>query len=417
MQISDIKSSELLPRFASDIEWVQMAYDIIIKAIKARSLAIDAPLTMASIEALTDSEIEYYFDSIGIIKYYPDIDRNIQNNILYNLFKLQHFAGTPEVVELLCQYIFQDLNLQIKITDNLAFDDNGYPYRPDLLDLFDVDITPSEYVLTADIITRIYANIFSLARNSQTIRDFNINYNSTDIDTTAYISTPFDSVESVLYNTNDEICEYVQPVTLGVFGGDFSGNNISLDSVDGGGSVINRYNPGRSLFPNTGFVEGAMIARHSNSRALFELRGWEPGGYWSDGISIYYLTSQGAASTTDFGLSSDATYDLYDASGHTVVDRWNNHFIISANRITEGFPEDWTTEELEFLSVIVASPYYGYILQLKTGSTRPYYNAIYSLAVKSIAPHKPVADALNITVEPIEPQFSNFIQNEPLGIL
>lgn len=237
MQISDIKSSELLPRFASDIEWVQMAYDIIIKAIKARSLAIDAPLTMAAIEALTDSEIEYYFNSIGIIKYYPDIDRSIQNNILYNLFKLQHFAGTPGVVELLCQYIFQDLNLQLKITDNLAFDDNGYPYRPDLLDLFDVDITPSEYVLTADIITRIYANIFSLARNSQTIRDFNINYNSTDIETTAYISTPFDSVESVLYNTNDEICEplpgpVVQKVIIGGIITDTSSTSFEVDSIE-----------------------------------------------------------------------------------------------------------------------------------------------------------------------------------------
>ena len=72
--------------------------------------------------------------------------------------------------------------------------------------------------------------------------------------------------------------EEAQPSSSLLFGGDFSGNNISLDSVDGGGSVINRYNPGRALFPNTGWVDGTMITRYNPGRALFELRGWEPGG-------------------------------------------------------------------------------------------------------------------------------------------
>lgn len=275
MQIKDIKSSELLPRFADQIAWIQESFDKICKSIDDRIPAIDAPLTMASIEALTDSEIQYFFDSIGIIKYYPDISRSIQNTILYNLYKLQRYAGTPRVVELLCQYIFQDIDLSVYITDNLAFDDSGYIINPELLDLFDVDVLPTSNVLTPEIIDRIFKNIFSLSRNSQTIRDFNINYDPTNIDANAYII----AVDSVFNSINDAICEPVTPPVIdGIFGGDFSGNDISLDSVDGGGSVIDRYNPGRALFPNTGWIDGTMITRYNPGRSLFELRGWEPGG-------------------------------------------------------------------------------------------------------------------------------------------
>ena len=91
-----------------------------------------------------------------------------------------------------------------------------------------------------------------------------------------------------------------QPVAAALFGGDFSGNNISLDSVDGGGSLVSRYNPGRALFPNTGFVEGAMITRYNPGRPLFELRGWEPGGCFWDVLGNFVIMD----STTGNVISS-----------------------------------------------------------------------------------------------------------------
>lgn len=50
------------------------------------------------------------------------------------------------------------------------------------------------------------------------------------------------------------------PNTL-YFGGDFSGNNIRMESVDGGGGLIDKY---------------------ASYKTLFELRGWEPGGLFID---------------------------------------------------------------------------------------------------------------------------------------
>lgn len=94
--------------------------------------------------------------------------------------------------------------------------------------------------------------------------------------------------------------EEAQPSSSLLFGGDFSGNDITLDSVDGGGNVIDRYNPGRYLFPNTGWVDGSMITRYNPGRSLFELRGWEPGGCFWDVLGNFIIMD----STTGNVISS-----------------------------------------------------------------------------------------------------------------
>lgn len=48
---------------------------------------------------------------------------------------------------------------------------------------------------------------------------------------------------------------------VALFGGDFSGNKITMESVDGGGSLIDKY---------------------AHYKALFELRGWSPGGDFTE---------------------------------------------------------------------------------------------------------------------------------------
>ena len=261
MQIKDINSSVLLPRFASKTEWVCNALDDVIKSIRVRTDAIDAPLTMESIEVLTDDEIRYYFEQIGVIKYYPDIPRPIKNEILFNLYRLQPRLGTPRTVEILCQYVFKDIDLFIEIFDNLAFNSLGELIDESLLDLFDVTVHPSTNSLEQDFITRLYKNIFALSRNSQTIRNLNIEYQSNNINTSACIALPYDDIEGVEYVYNYDLCESVIIEDHLYFGGDFSGNNIRMESVDGGGGLIEKY---------------------ASYKSLFNLRGWEPGGLFID---------------------------------------------------------------------------------------------------------------------------------------
>ena len=72
------------------------------------------------------------------------------------------------------------------------------------------------------------------------------------------------SVRNLGWHTLDEWEELgwvpSDPNTL-YFGGDFSGNNIRMESVDGGGGLIDKY---------------------ASYKALFKLRGWEPGGLFID---------------------------------------------------------------------------------------------------------------------------------------
>lgn len=72
------------------------------------------------------------------------------------------------------------------------------------------------------------------------------------------------SVRNLGWHTLDEWEELgwvlSDPNTL-YFGGDFSGNNIRMESVDGGGGLIDKY---------------------ASYKPLFELRGWEPGGLFID---------------------------------------------------------------------------------------------------------------------------------------
>ena len=62
------------------------------------------------------------------------------------------------------------------------------------------------------------------------------------------------------------------------FCGDFSGNNIDIDSVDGGGSLIDRYSSSRNLIQLSGYESGSTIDRYNQSRSTFSLVGWNPGG-------------------------------------------------------------------------------------------------------------------------------------------
>lgn len=257
MQIKDVNTSELLPDFAHKISWVCNALDEVLKSIRRKTDAIEAPLTIASIEALSDEEVQYYFSQIGVISYYPDVPRNIQNEILYNLARLQTRLGTPRTVELLCQYVFKDIDLYIDIFDNLAFNEGGELVDSNLLDLFDVQVHPSTETLENGTIERLYKNIFSLSRNSQTIRNLYIEYPDNDIDSTVCIALPYDGIQSTSNFYNYTICENVIIEDYLCFGGDFSGNDIRMESVDGGGGLIDKY---------------------ASYKALFALRGWEAGG-------------------------------------------------------------------------------------------------------------------------------------------
>ena len=176
MKLDDIHSRELLPRFAESMGWVNDAFDQLVVEGAARSVTIDAPLTMEAIHALTDAELQSLYAYYGIAVYYPDLSRTTRENMLYNLSRVYRFLGTPHAVELLCNYIFDESEVvQVQIKDNLAWSD-GRLYDPTLLDVFDISLNISALELSESATARIYENVRNFARNSQWLRGVVVNF-------------------------------------------------------------------------------------------------------------------------------------------------------------------------------------------------------------------------------------------------
>jgi len=171
MKLSNIESRKLLPRFASKIAWLMDALDSIIKPISERVKSIDAPLTLESIAALTDEELEALYEQYGVAKYYPELSRSTRDLMLYEMCKIYRYLGTPHAIELLCNYIFDNMPLNVHVLDNLAFDEHGSLVDATLLDIFDIEVNPDLPVLSVDATARLLANIIRFSRNSQSLRD------------------------------------------------------------------------------------------------------------------------------------------------------------------------------------------------------------------------------------------------------
>ena len=169
MKIDEIDSKKLLPNWAHDADWIQAAFDGLVKACVARIPAIDAPLTLEAIKCLTDAEIEAWFGRFGVVEYYPELSRTTRENMLYWLARLYRFLGTPNAVRVLCNYIFDELPLDPEVRDNLAFDGETL-VDPALLDLFDLVIDAGTSEVSPAQVPRIMANIYRIVRNSQTLR-------------------------------------------------------------------------------------------------------------------------------------------------------------------------------------------------------------------------------------------------------
>lgn len=171
MKLSNIESRKLLPRFASKIAWLMDALDSIIKPISERVKSIDAPLTLEAIAALTDEELEVLYDQYGVAQYYPELSRSTRDLMLYEMCKIYRYLGTPHAIELLCNYIFDNVPLNVHVLDNLAFDEHGTLIDASLLDVFDIEVNPDLPVLSVDATVRLLANIIRFGRNSQAFRD------------------------------------------------------------------------------------------------------------------------------------------------------------------------------------------------------------------------------------------------------
>lgn len=228
MQIDDIESKKLLPNWAHDADWIQAAFDQIVLMCAGRLPAIDAPLTMQAIQCLTDEELREWYARFGVVEYYPELNRETREKMLYWLARLYRYLGTPHAIRVLCDYIYNDLPLDVTVIDNLAFDGETL-VDPTLLDLFDVEIDAGSAGISPTQAYRLVNNILRIARNSQTLRKIIYDYTS-DIDVNCGACSYGGDV-CIDYSDNDEIARDVTPPTpafiIGYTRPDKSATNLS----------------------------------------------------------------------------------------------------------------------------------------------------------------------------------------------
>lgn len=208
MKIDDIESKKLLPNWAHGADWIQAAFDQIVLMCAGRLPAIDAPLTMQAIQCLTDEELREWYARFGVVEYYPDLNRETREKMLYWLARLYRFLGTPHAIRVLCDYIYNDLPLDVTVIDNLAFDGETL-VDPTLLDFFDIEIDAGSAGISPTQAYRLVNNILRIARNSQTLRKIIYDYAS-DIDVNCGACSYGGDV-CIDYSDNDELARDVTP--------------------------------------------------------------------------------------------------------------------------------------------------------------------------------------------------------------
>lgn len=331
MELKNIKSSKLLPRFASEIEYLLNAFDSIIIDIWGRSISIDAPLTMEAVEALSDDELQALYSQYGLAEYYPDISRSRRNWMLYQMARIWRYLGTPHAVETLCKYIFGNIEIDIKVHDNGAFDNNGNLIDESKLDTFDVEVLPTTPDLPETATRRIIDNIINFSRNSQAFNELYYTF-ETELSISSAIGLPYDGICGVMYYPNYTICEDdptpptpPTPTVSFDYAGNFTLNEtIESDTVDGGFGVLSKALSGKT--PN-------------------DLTGWSVGG----NLNLAFFTSAGIEATSDFTIPDDDTGPLYNSYGNPIpYYKSDDQFEVLGAWRSDG--SIWTVEELAYIS-------------------------------------------------------------------
>lgn len=182
MKLDDAKTSELLPLPMQYAAFLTDAFDTFLHYMSGRANSLPAPMTLEACKALNDEEMQVLYDDFGLAKYYPDISHDRRAWLLWKQQDLWRWLGTPSAIETLCQYLFDGVDVSLEISDNMAFDQEGRLVRPELLHIFDAELTISSAVLPENMIERIYANVIRFCRDQEQLRAFTFLFEAMELE-------------------------------------------------------------------------------------------------------------------------------------------------------------------------------------------------------------------------------------------
>lgn len=172
MRLSDSYLRQFLPTWAQDVGFLCDGMDGLLHDFNERAISLAAPLTLEACEALTDAELQRYYEEYGLAKYYPDISHERRAWLLWQQAMRWRWLGTPRAVEILCEYIMDLTPVTLKITDDLAYGPDGTLRNPELLHVFDAELSVQAADLPEYVLSRVYDNIIRFKNDRTKLRGF-----------------------------------------------------------------------------------------------------------------------------------------------------------------------------------------------------------------------------------------------------
>lgn len=105
MRLSNLESFSLMPSFAEYYRFACKALDEWISETWNRSNALSSPWSLDAIAALTEKELEQQYNLYSVIPYYPELERENRNQLLYLQTVLRQRTITADSIQQIIKYL------------------------------------------------------------------------------------------------------------------------------------------------------------------------------------------------------------------------------------------------------------------------------------------------------------------------
>jgi hypothetical protein len=169
MKTSDLESFALMPSFASYYAFACKALDAWMSSSWARANVFGSPWSLEAIRALTDEELEAQYKLYSVLPYFPDLDRENRNQLLYLQNALRQRTTCADSMQKIIRYLANGTFYRVIITISGDF-------------LYDITLY-SDYINFSDDIYKSIINACrELVRPSQQLLIFDAHTYEMDVD-------------------------------------------------------------------------------------------------------------------------------------------------------------------------------------------------------------------------------------------
>lgn len=293
MRLNNAHTRQFLLSWAHDAGFLCDGLDNILAELNGRAISLSAPLTYEACLNLTDEELQRYYEEYNLVKYYPDLSHERRAWLLWKQAMEWRWLGTPQTIEDLCQYIMDQTEVELHITDSLAFDVNGNLVHPELLNVFDAELSVLAAYLPENTLRRVSANIIRFKNDRTQLRGFSFLFDLTGGDLDSTIAYTDGGNYEVFYELNG----WTSDVRYQAFP---NSDTTSPTTLSGKGRDITMYKSQGVLLDLLGGARYEVVRAYANE---FDIRGFRPTGL--------YIGCASTASTTYRAILTNLSSNSY----------------------------------------------------------------------------------------------------------